>query len=83
MVLGQDEENHAKTDDIEGTDRKRVLVAQPGRLTVPPICSPLTSWWPISSHFVCLKISKLCSLTMPFFESRSSWKVKNAKKKLL
>jgi hypothetical protein len=32
------------------------------------------------SSFVHIKISKPCSPTLPFFETSSSWKVKNAKK---
>jgi hypothetical protein len=34
------------------------------------------------AHFISYKISKTCSLTLPFFESHSFWKVKNAKKKV-
>jgi hypothetical protein len=83
LVLGQDEQNHAKADDIGDSMRKRVLVARPGWLTAPAglICGLLASRWPTLSHFVRLKNSKPCSLTLPFFESRSSWKVENTKKK--
>jgi hypothetical protein len=60
---------------------KRAQVARSTFLTAPPslVFIHMVPWWPTSSQHVLLKISKPCSMTLPFSESRSSWKVKMLK----
>jgi hypothetical protein len=71
-----------KIDGIGATRGERACPMQLGNLTMWEllVCILLGSWSPSLAHSVCLKNSELCSLTLPFLESRSSRKVQNTKK---
>jgi hypothetical protein len=80
--LGQDEAKGTKIDGIRATRRKQACPMRPRNLTAweLPVCSLLGSWSPSLYYSILLKNSKLCSLTLPFLESRSSRKFQNSKK---
>jgi hypothetical protein len=86
IYIGHFRSNEVRGHEIEAnrTDEraKRDLVARPrwGRAT-GHYSYLLTSWCPTLAHFVRLEISEAWPLTLPFFESRSSWKVKSTNKR--
>ena len=78
-IIGQDVENETNMDDIGRSRANRAWVARSHFLTAPPglLCSLLTSSRPTLARWMRLEICEPWPLTLPFFKSRSSWKVKN------
>jgi hypothetical protein len=77
-ILGEDKENHVKTDGIGRSRRKRAQVAWPGYWAAPLVLFPrrLTSCCPTLAHFVLLEISEPCSWILPFLSPVAPRKTK-------